>query len=139
MILNDQQIIEYFDNKGLDELKGNTIGLIGGLGSGKTHIVRKILTQISAELGKQVHSPTFNICNIYQSTGIEVHHYDLYRIHSDDDLFDIGLMESTELELIITFIEWIDLFPELIDCCDEIITITEDNGLNRQYQIRRPG
>ena len=135
MILNDQEVIEYYGKKGPGALSGQTYGLIGSLGSGKTYLVMNLLTRFAPDFGKQVHSPTFNLCNIYQWADIEVHHYDLYRLQSAEDLYDIGVMESIGNKLIVTFIEWVDLFPELSDCCDEIITITEDNSMNRQYQI----
>ena len=116
-------------------MQGSTYGLIGSLGIGKTYLVGWLLSSISTDFGKQVHSPTFNICNIYEWNDIEIHHYDLYRIESDHDLFDIGIMDSISSKTLITFIEWVDLFPELLDCCDEIITITEDNDSERHYAI----
>ena len=91
------------------------------------------------DFGIQVHSPTFNLCNIYQWVDYEVHHYDLYRIQSHEDLYDTGIMDSIERKTTITFIEWIDLFPDMMECCDEIITISEDNNMKRQYKIEYCG
>jgi tRNA threonylcarbamoyladenosine biosynthesis protein TsaE len=135
MILTDRQIINHYVNNGFLDIQGKTYGLIGSLGVGKTYLVKCLLSSVSIEFGKQVHSPTFNLCNIYQWDVFEVHHFDLYRIDSNDDLFNIGIMDSISSKTLITFIEWVDLFPELLDCCDEIITITEDNESERHYAI----
>ena len=135
MIFTDQQVKDHYTKNDFLDIQGKTFGLVGILGVGKTHLVEILLSSISTDLGKQVHSPTFNLCNIYQWDDYEVHHFDLYRMESHDDLFNIGIMDSISSKTLITFIEWIDLFPELIDCCDEIITITEDNDAERRYVI----
>ena len=139
MVLKDHQIVNHYIKKKMADMQGSTYGLIGSLGIGKTYLVGWLLSSISTDFGKQVHSPTFNICNIYEWNDIEIHHYDLYRIESDHDLFDIGIMDSISSKTLITFIEWVDLFPELIECRDEIITITEDNNAEKQYRIEAVG
>lgn len=55
--------------------------LIGTMGSGKTTFVRNFLEQLShnslSNIGFEVSSPSYNICNIYE--GI-YWHYDFYRM-----------------------------------------------------------
>ena len=135
--MDDREIIEYYTGKLSDRFKGLNIGLIGSLGSGKTSLVRKIIGSIYHEAEKLIHSPTFNLCNIYQFSKFEVHHFDLYRIESTGDLFEIGIWESMENIKIITFIEWIDLFPELMENCNEIVSINVDNKNNRSYEVKQ--
>ncbi|MCP4297262.1 MAG: tRNA (adenosine(37)-N6)-threonylcarbamoyltransferase complex ATPase subunit type 1 TsaE, partial [Proteobacteria bacterium] len=92
--MNENEIIAKLLAIKTDRLKGLNIGLVGELGSGKTHFVEKFLTNLSKEFKNQVSSPTFNLCNIYETGTIEVNHFDLYRIEKEEDLYQIGLWES---------------------------------------------
>ncbi len=133
--MNEQKVVDYYFEKNTGELEGMTVGLIGSLGAGKTYLVKDILTRISSEFENQVTSPTFNLCNIYKISNFEVHHFDLYRIDSEEDLYDIEIWESIENKRVLNFIEWVDLFPDLFDKCDEIVTISLDDNDYRKYRI----
>ena len=67
---------------------GDVIAFTGDLGAGKTAFTRGI----AAGLGIRgaVTSPTYTIVNEYPSGRIPLFHFDLYRLTSEDDLFDIG-------------------------------------------------
>ena len=128
-------IIKYLIQK-IDDInrQGTTIGLIGDLGVGKTFLVKELATKLSEDFVDQVSSPTYNICNIYKSGNLEIHHYDLYRIEEEDELNEIGLMDSIENKQLLVFIEWIDLFPHLVGLCDDIISITVNSNQKRNYK-----
>ena len=64
--MNREAIANHYSKIKTDDLKGLAVGLVGELGVGKTAIVKDILKEISPEFEIQVHSPTFNLCNIYQ-------------------------------------------------------------------------
>ena len=87
---------------------GDVVCLYGDLGAGKTSYVRACLT---AMIGHpiDVPSPTFTLCQIYDTPQGEVHHYDLYRIKSVEEIIELGLREH--MSSVITFIEW----PQLIE------------------------
>ncbi len=133
--MNENEVVKRYSDQKSENLKGIVIGLIGELGSGKTHLVKKILKRISLDFEKQVHSPTFNLCNIYQASHFEIHHFDLYRIESKEELFDIDIWESMENNQILTFIEWINYFPELVENCNEVVSLSVDENNTRDYQI----
>ncbi len=116
---------------------GLNIGLIGDLGSGKTHLVKKLLETINPLLENQISSPTYNICNIYQFENTVYHHFDLYRIENEEELYDIDIWESIEANENITFIEWVDMFPEIMSKCDIIVTIEILNQNDRKYIVSR--
>ena len=63
--MNEIEIVETFLRRDIQSLKGHVVGLIGPLGAGKTSLVKKLLKKINSVFENQVHSPTFNICNIY--------------------------------------------------------------------------
>lgn len=133
--MNENEAIEFFLKKDFQQLKGAVVGLIGPLGAGKTSLVKKLLKKINSAFENQVHSPTFNICNVYSVPDMEVHHFDLYRVETRDELYDLEIWESIDNQGVLTFIEWIDQFPELFPKCDELITISIDEPDRRLYRF----
>jgi tRNA threonylcarbamoyladenosine biosynthesis protein TsaE len=113
------------------------VGLIGDLGSGKTYLVKKLLETINPLLENQISSPTYNICNIYQFENITYHHFDLYRIENEEELYDIDIWESIEESENITLIEWVDMFPEIMAKCDIIVSIEILNQNDRKYKVSK--
>lgn len=67
---------------------GSVVAYFGGLGMGKTAFTRGL----AAGLGYQgrVTSPTFTIVNEYEGGRLPLFHFDMYRLTSAEDLFDIG-------------------------------------------------
>ena len=67
---------------------GTVLAYRGDLGAGKTAFTRGL----AAGLGYKgrVTSPTFAIVNEYEGGRLPLFHFDMYRLNSADDLFDIG-------------------------------------------------
>ena len=67
---------------------GSVVAYEGGLGMGKNALTRGL----AAGLGYKgrVTSPTFTIVNEYEGGRLPLFHFDMYRLNSADDLFDIG-------------------------------------------------
>lgn len=67
---------------------GDVIAYFGDLGAGKTALTRGI----AEGLGVQdcVTSPTYTIVNEYLSGRMPLFHFDMYRLSSSEELFDIG-------------------------------------------------
>jgi len=134
--MKENEIIEHYFKKGQSGLRGMVIGLVGSLGAGKTQFVKKLLSQISVDFENLVHSPTFNLCNVYSDEEFEVHHFDVYRVESEDELYDIEIWESTENTNVLTLIEWADRFSDIKLKCDEIIEISICEDEKREYLIK---
>ena len=66
---------------------GAVVALYGELGAGKTAFVRGMARGMG--LTAHVSSPTFTIVNEYPGKR-ELIHFDMYRLSSADELFDIG-------------------------------------------------
>ncbi len=90
---------------------GDVIALVGGLGAGKTHWTKGLV----AGLGSQavVTSPTFGLVHEYADGSLTVHHFDLYRIDSADELLALGWDEYLDAGGVVV-VEWADRFPELL-------------------------
>ena len=67
---------------------GTVLAYRGDLGAGKTAFTRGLARGLGCD--EQVTSPTYTIVNEYTSGRLPLFHFDMYRLHSSDDLFDIG-------------------------------------------------
>ncbi|MFH1714723.1 MAG: tRNA (adenosine(37)-N6)-threonylcarbamoyltransferase complex ATPase subunit type 1 TsaE [Elusimicrobiota bacterium] len=92
--------------------KGDTILLIGDLGSGKTTFTKAV----AKELGVKdiVRSPSFTLVNEY-SGDYSLAHFDFYRLDNDSQVEDLGWEEYINSNRVI-IVEWADraksLWPE---------------------------
>ena len=67
---------------------GTVIAYLGDLGAGKTAFTRGLARGLGCT--DMVTSPTYTIVNEYLSGRMPLFHFDMYRLRSADDLFDIG-------------------------------------------------
>ena len=67
---------------------GAVIAYTGDLGAGKTAFTRGLAAGLGIDT--QVTSPTFTIVNEYEGGRLPLFHFDMYRLGSSDELFDIG-------------------------------------------------
>lgn len=85
---------------------GWLIGLSGGLGAGKTQIVKGIARGLG--IRARVHSPTYTLLHCYEGGRLPLVHVDLYRLSSPSDVWSAGL-EGYLLEPSgVTVVEWIE-------------------------------
>ena len=63
---------------------GAVVAFTGDLGAGKTAFTRGL------GISEPVTSPTFTIVNEYEGGRLPLFHFDMYRLGSSDELFDIG-------------------------------------------------
>ena len=69
-------------------LPGDVLAYTGDLGAGKTAFTRGLATGLG--ITDRVTSPTYTVVNEYLSGRLPLFHFDMYRLHSADELFDIG-------------------------------------------------
>lgn len=86
------------------------VAITGNLGTGKTFFVKSVLRDFGI---KEVTSPTFSIVNIY-SGDVRINHFDFFRIEKLAELYDIGFEEYLCDSFAITFIEWAEMFEEIL-------------------------
>ena len=101
---------------------GGFIALFGDLGAGKTAFVKGMVQSFLPDT--IVTSPTYNIVNTYSDGKVVLHHYDMYRISDDDDLYSVGFYDSNETDIIVA--EWSENIPWAIPDNHISVTIRKD-------------
>jgi tRNA threonylcarbamoyl adenosine modification protein YjeE len=86
--------------------KNFSVFLEGGLGAGKTFLVREILR--AAGVTQEVPSPTYTLVNEFSVNNRMFAHFDFYRLNNPNDFFERGLSEIAENKNVSKFIEWGD-------------------------------
>ena len=115
---------------------GNVFGLVGTLGTGKTHWTKGFVGSTNPDA--VVSSPTFAIVNEYRGELHTVFHFDFYRLKSADELVALGWDEYLD-EGAITICEWADLFPELMPDHTTWLEISHmSDGSRKIANIKKP-
>ena len=91
---------------------GSILAYEGDLGAGKTAFTRGLARGLGAK--EQVTSPTYTIVIEYSSGRLPLFHFDMYRLHSADDLFDIGWDDYLERQGICA-VEWSENVEEAME------------------------
>ena len=91
---------------------GDVVTLDGDLGAGKTAFTSGLVCGLGNK--EYVTSPTFTIVNEYRKGNIPVFHFDVYRLESIDDLYDIGFDDYISQNGICV-IEWADIIRDGLD------------------------
>lgn len=95
---------------------GDTVCLSGTLGAGKTEFIRGIAEVFGCD--EQLSSPTFSLLNIYEGVLrnqlMAVHHFDLYRIESEQELDAAGFDDYLSGPFL-SVVEWGERFASIAD------------------------
>ncbi len=81
---------------------GDCFALFGTLGMGKSVLARSFVQSLTG--AKEVPSPTFTLVQSYEAPEFEIYHFDLYRIKSPEEIFELGMEEA--LYQGVSLIEW---------------------------------
>ena len=110
---------------------GTILAYRGDLGAGKTAFTRGLARGLGCK--ETVTSPTYTIVNEYLGGRLPLFHFDMYRLASSDDLWDIGWEDYLEREGVCA-VEWSE---NVQDAMEDAITVTiEKLGENtRQITI----
>ena len=115
--------------------KGTVICLDGELGAGKTSLARFIAKELGVK--GYIVSPTFTIIKEYEGR-LPFYHMDVYRIDSEDDMYDLGYDEYIYSEGV-TVIEWSKLIEGILPEERIKIEIKRINDTKREINIDGKG
>lgn len=100
-----------------------TILFHGSMGAGKTTFIKAMARKLGVK--DMTSSPTFSLVNEYETEdGDILYHFDLYRINSEEEGYDMGLDEYFYSGNV-CLIEWPEKTPNLIPLDHTSITIKE--------------
>ena len=115
--------------------KGTVICLDGELGAGKTSLTQFIAEEFGVK--EYIVSPTFTIIKEYEGK-LPFYHMDVYRIGSEDDMYDLGFDEYIYSEGV-TIIEWAGLIRAILPQERVNIKIIRIDDMKREICIEGEG
>ena len=90
---------------------GTVLAYLGDLGAGKTAFTRGLARGLGCR--ETVTSPTYTIVNEYLGGRLPLFHFDMYRLTSSDDLWDIGWEDYLDRQGVCA-VEWGENVPEAL-------------------------
>jgi tRNA threonylcarbamoyladenosine biosynthesis protein TsaE len=114
---------------------GTTLSLEGGLGAGKTALVKGIALGLGIEA--EVLSPTFILVEEYRGGEAALLHYDLYRLEELGEVERIGMFDAVDGRNIVV-VEWGDRLPAGTMEFDVTISIRISGSEKRDIEISAP-
>ena len=112
---------------------GTVIAYRGDLGAGKTAFTRGLARGLGCS--ELVTSPTYTIVNEYLGGRLPLFHFDMYRLASSDDLWDIGWEDYLERGGVCA-VEWSE---NVADAMEDAITVTIDKLGEESRRITMEG
>ena len=112
---------------------GEIIAYYGGLGAGKTAFTRGLARGLG--ISTRVTSPTYTIVNEYLGGRLPLFHFDMYRLSSADDLFDIG-WEDYLLRGGVCAVEWSE---NVADAMQDAVTVSIEKTGDAERRITIEG
>lgn len=74
---------------------GEAVCLTGPLGAGKSTLARALVRALTTP-DEEVPSPTFTLVQFYETSSFPLAHFDLYRLTSPEEAWEIGLDEALD-------------------------------------------
>jgi len=111
---------------------GAVVALCGELGAGKTAFTRGLAEGLGIKAS--VTSPTFTIVNEYPGE-IPLFHFDMYRLESESELFDIGWDDYQDRGGVCV-VEWSEKVPGAFFPDRIVVSIENLGGDSRRLDIR---
>ena len=110
---------------------GSVVAMFGDLGAGKTAFIRGMARGLGITC--KVSSPTFTIVNEYPGDPALIH-FDMYRLSSSDELFDIG-WEDYLARGAICAVEWSENVTDAFFGDERTVTIEKTGDSSRKITI----
>lgn len=110
--------------------RGDVVAFTGDLGAGKTAFTRGLARGLGVQ--GRVTSPTFTIVNEYEGGRLPLFHFDMYRLGSSEELFDIG-WEDYLARGGICVVEWSEIIADALE--DGVIRVDIRRGKTDSQRV----
>ena len=104
----------------------------GEIGAGKTTLIRAMLRCMG--VNSAIKSPTFSLVESYQCLDVQIHHFDLYRIHDEAELDYIGFRDYFTADAVCC-IEWPERLVSYLERADIAFSLRL-KGAGRELHMR---
>lgn len=118
----------------------NTVFAFNGeMGAGKTTFILGLMRQLGVDSQELAGSPSFSLINEYRSatTAELIYHFDLYRLESLEEAFDIGVEDYFDSGAL-CFIEWPGLIADILPADTVHVDITVNPDESRLITLQTP-
>lgn len=130
--LSEKQTYDFAKSLGEKCKPGQIYCLDGDLGVGKTVFTKGFAKGLNID--EEIVSPTFTIIQVYEEGKLPLYHFDVYRIGSPDEMFEIGYEDCFYGEGV-SLVEWATLVEEIIP--SEAIHVTIEKDLEKGFDYRK--
>jgi len=103
LLVDESATMEFAQQLAAQLQPGMVIYLRGDLGAGKTTLVRGVLNALG--YAGRVKSPTYTLLEPYQVAGLDLRHFDLYRMNDEAEWESAGFRDEFDGHNIF-FVEW---------------------------------
>lgn len=134
-ITNLQQAAELAHNIAKELKQGSVIALEGDLGAGKTFIAKHLISTI-LQKDTAVHSPTFQLLQIYKAPSYDIYHYDLYRLKNKNEIFELAIEDALNGQNI-CIIEWPEIVFDLLPQETIVVNINFSDDNSRIIEVSK--
>lgn len=111
---------------------GDVVAFFGDLGAGKTAFTRGLARGLGCN--ELVTSPTYTIVNEYLGGRLPLFHFDMYRLRSSEDLWDIG-WEDYLARNGVCAVEWSEIAPGALPENTVYVTLRRCPGAEEEREI----
>lgn len=111
---------------------GAVVAYTGDLGAGKTAFTRGMARGLG--ITDRVTSPTFTIVNEYDGGRLPLFHFDMYRLSSSEELFEIG-WEDYLARGGVCAVEWSENVEDALEEDTIRVEIRRGEGDNQRYIV----
>lgn len=118
--------------------KGEAVCLNGPLGAGKSVLARALIRTLTSQ-DLHIPSPTFTLMQPYDGPSFPIAHFDLYRLTSAEEAYEIGLDEALREGAVV--IEWAERLGHHLplDRLDIDIAVDDENAESRRVRLAAHG
>ena len=113
---------------------GDAVLLEGELGAGKTTLARGILRALG--VSEYVPSPSFTLVQAYETPGLTVRHFDLYRVTKANELNELGIDDALADGAVL--IEWPERARERMPANALEVRLSANGETTREAKLSGP-
>lgn len=112
---------------------GDVVCLQGNLGMGKSTFARALIRTACNDPHMEVPSPTFTLVQIYEGQSCPIWHFDLYRIKSPEEIWELGWDDALAEGIVL--VEWPERLGNLLPTGAKMLHFTATGPTSRLIRL----